>query len=265
MADIINIVVHPGHCLNYDGYNKEIYYEQLDKSDFNLFLHPTVDDESRNIVISHELKKVMEDACVGRTIPEVEKLIKTELEEGDNINIPYASYILRRLIFGKFLSIRKKKKYTKKGYSKILNNLIMKNRPFAFNYLHNVSKKKPIIYGNKVSENYLEFRKTLEDKYPKDTTDGGCLNVHLNATYFNQFEVGFAKFAKEQIEEDDKIYVFGEYYNQCVKALTRILDKIGVKYELLPELSIYNTSCPKTGKDMDPNNKHFLVVGNEDE
>lgn len=267
MGDVINIVVHPGHCVSYEGYDKEVYYKQLDKGNFNVFLHPTVDNDSRQIVIGHELKKIMKDSRVNRTVSEVESLIKSELEEGDNVNIPYASYMLRSLVFSRVLSIRKIRRINKKGYCKMLNKLINLNKLSAYKYMLHLSKSKPIIYGNKTHSTYLDFRKTLENRYPSrmDNLDHLQHNAHMNATYFNNFERDFINFFKEDCEEDDKIYVFGEYYNQCVKAFTNILDKHNINYELLSELTSFNSNCPKTGKDLDYNNKHFLITGGDDE
>ena len=206
MSDIINIVVHPGYCIGCDGYDQEVYYNQLDKGDFNLFLHPTVDEVGRAVVIKQNIKQVLKEACKNRSIPEVEDLIK--LEDCDSINFPYAGYVFRQFMFYKFKSIKKKHKRTKKSYSKILKSLILNNEKFAKQYLFMVSNTRPIITGNKITTMYKEFRTTLEDKYPSENKETNQKNVHLDATYFNQFSNSFPKFYSECVEASDKIYVF---------------------------------------------------------
>ena len=149
MSDIINIVVHPGYCIGCDGYDQEVYYNQLDKGDSNLFLHPTVDEVGRAVVIKQNIKQVLKEACQNRSIPEVEDLIK--LEDCDSINFPYAGYVFRQFMFYKFKSIKKKHKRTKKSYSKILKSLILNNEKFAKQYLFMESNTRPIITGNKIN------------------------------------------------------------------------------------------------------------------
>lgn len=68
MSDIINIVVHPGYCVDHDEYKKDVYFKQLDNGTFNIFLHPTCDDLSRKIVLKTFVKEVMKEACKNRRL-----------------------------------------------------------------------------------------------------------------------------------------------------------------------------------------------------
>ena len=260
MADIINIVVHPGYCVNHDDYDEEVYYEQIDKGTFNIFLHPTCDDLSRKIVLRKFLREVMIEACKNRSIEEIEKLTKNE--ECDNVNVAYAGWTVRRLMFDTHKSLKKVRKIRTKRYHTKLKRLIMSNEKFILKYLYTISKVRPIIHGDNVSYKYMEFRKTLEDKY-KDSDKQ--FNAHLDGLYYNDFTRAFQGLVTNNLEPDDKIFVFGEYYNQCVNGLTVVLDKMNVEYEVIPELCVFNTMCPTTGKDLNIDNKHFLVVGNDNE
>lgn len=259
MADIINIVVHPGYCVNHNDYDEEVYYKQLDKGTFNIFLHPTCDDLSRKIVIRKFLREVMIEACKNRTIEEIERLTKNE--ECDNVNVAYAGWTVRRLMFDTHKSLKKVRKIKTKRYHTKLKRLIMGNEKFILQYLYTISKVRPIIHGDNISLKYSNFRKTLEEKY-KDSDEQ--FNAHLDGLYYNDFTRAFQNLVTNNLEPDDKIFVFGEYYNQCVAGLTDVLDKMNVEYKVIPELCVFNTMCPKTGKDIDPNNKHFLVVRNEE-
>ena len=68
MSDIINIVMHPGYCVNQDNYNKEIYFEQLDKGLVNIFLHPTLSERQMEFLLNKEFFITKKNALNGLNI-----------------------------------------------------------------------------------------------------------------------------------------------------------------------------------------------------
>lgn len=259
MSDKINIVMHPGYCVTQENYNKEIYFEQLDKGHFNVFLHPTLSKQQISFLLNKEfsiLKKYAKhysnisdtiDICIDKEYTK---------NEGKYIHHPYAANLLRQFMFSIIRRAKKNKKIKNKKFTKYFNKILNLKQKNLIKYLTHISNVGyPIFSNHLVGDEYQEYNKVLREKY---STKDDQINLHTDCTIITPSIKKLLVYIKENKEENDVVYLFGEHFNQCVQNIANIMDEIGLEYEILKELTSYNN---RELQKCDEIHNHFFVLG----
>lgn len=267
--EIINILVHPGYISGNDNIpNKyyEKYYEQLDKGDLNIILHPQYPNFMKESLFKNEEFKSklkdffkLENSLSKREIKNrlknrelvVYKDVYLEILISYQRNIFFRKFLHYKKIYGRRKSLKfKKNKNTKKGLGRFmrhcLNDNIFYDKINHFIY-HNI-----MIFRNDMRhEKYLNIRKQLEDKYsdyPFSKNGKEYIkNIHLDGTC-DHYNYHFFKNLKKTLEEDtsninDKYIfnIFGELRNLCVHNLEQDLIKLGYIPRILNDYCSFNS------------------------
>ena len=264
MSDIINIVIHPGYCSKQDNYNKEIYFEQLDKGLVNIFLHPTLSKRQMEFLLNKEFSITKNYAlkCLNINNAIINSMDRDYINnEGKYIRHPYVGNILRQFMFSVTRRVKKNKNIKNKKFSKYFKKILNKKQKNLVKYLILLSTKGyPFFVNHLTGKEYDNFRTLLKEKYSKNNTVNGReqINFHVDATLITPNTKNLIKYVKENIEVEDKVFLFGEHFNQCVQNIANVMDEIGLEYKILKSLTSYNNS-PDLEKCSNPD-EHFFVL-----
>lgn len=256
MSDIINIITHPGYLVNKENYNQKVYYEQLEKAKLNIFLHPQIGELEKKFYTRKYYNLFIENV---KNVKSSDVALEEFDKNNDFISFHYPAKHLRNYLFRLITRNRKRKKIKSKKYSKRIHNIIHNKKEEIIKLM--LKMDKTIFNNNCCTKNHLEFRKQLENDFPKKPyTEDGQWNMHLNGTILNSFNIIIKKLKEDCFVEEDQIFLFGEHYNQCVKNTADVMDKLKLKYTIIPELTSYNSTCEISGKDIKEENKHFIII-----
>lgn len=262
MSDIINIVMHPGYCVSQDNYNKEIYFEQLDKGLVNIFLHPTLSKRQMEFLLNKEFnitkKYALNYLNINNAI-DISMNKEYSNNEGRFIHHPYVGNLLRQFMFSVTRRVKKNKKIKNKKFTKYFKKILNKKQKNLVKYLILISTKGyPLFVNHLTGKEYDDFSTMIKEKYSKnnivDTREQ--INFHTNGTLITSNIRDLIKYVKDNKEDEDDVFLFGEHFNQCVQHIAVIMDEIGLEYKILKHLTSYNNSDTKKCN----KNDHFFVL-----
>ncbi len=258
MSDKINIVMHPGYCITQENYNKEIYFEQLDKGQFNVFLHPTLSNQQIIFLLNKEFNILKKYAKHYSNINDTIDICTNNeyiQNEGKYIHHPYAANLLRQFMFSIIRRVKKNRKIKNKKFTKYFNKILNLKKKNLIKYLIHLSNMGyPIFSNHLIGKEYKEYNKSLRERY---TTKEGQINIHADCTIITPSIKKLVGYIKEHKEETDEVYLFGEHFNQCVQNIANIMDEVGLEYTILKELTSYNNRELQKCNEKD---NHFFIL-----
>lgn len=251
---IINILVHPGYCINQEGYNLFVYDEQLKKGDINIFLHPQLPTHLMKFHLFNEYGYIIEEVLKNRFYQELDDLDTYEYRNGKGKNL---NHHLLGITFGN--QLKKENKGVLRDDEIV--NLMMINRDRYIDMLISslpFNMFTPFFRNHMGSNENIAFKNRLLLQFGLSVTG---TNHHLEATdLLSQMDniKSILKYINHN-GKDYKVIVFGEHYNQCVKTVEFMLRSLNINFETDKKLCSFNTRCNLTGHLFDKDGGYFLI------
>lgn len=247
---IVNILVHPGYCIEQEGYNPFVYDEQLNKGDINIFLHPQLPEYLMKFHLFNEYGYIIEEVLKNRNFEELKELDTYEYRNGKGKH-------LNHYLLGFTFNQQLKKEY--KGYlsDKDIVDTLMINRDKYINMLVSslpLNTFTPFFRNHMGSYEYVAFKRRLLMQYGMSIHGH---NYHIDATdLISSFNLIGGVVGTIQ---NKKVIVFGEHYNQCVKTVEFMLRSLNINFETDKSLCSFNARCKLTSHLFREEDNHFLV------
>jgi hypothetical protein len=251
----IGLIVHAGWSVGGDGYDINFYNDKIKDFDKVFITMPLVDKEMKRRLFTQDIDDMLnyifdkDETAKGylSRIYNVEHLLKPMLSMKRYLisNTPKV-----HVKIGKVTGIYKRpcespkqimKKYLLKEYDNV-------NRSKLFDILF-VGDYSPI---PGLSDELIKFKDQFKHNDKVEVLEFGGLDLtkmFLDYLFING----------KIVKPGDKLYIFGEFYNQCVKSITNLFKNLdmGIEYETLPEYSTLNKA---TNYDKGLEDKCFYVT-----